>query len=166
MESIPGGSNNKSSTSIKRKAIKPAHGRRYHEQGPKRNLVTTASKSLFSIMKCLLNSVLLCQAVATSAFVVTSRQQRYSRCEERDVLLKKSTVLFAAGDEEEIESTSFADAGKSIVDAQDEERMKAMGDFDSNSAVSRPSVVLMGPIHIRWLTRLPFYSLKIRMRKR
>jgi hypothetical protein len=33
-------------------------------------------------------------------------------------------------------TTSFQDAGSAIVDEQDEQRMKSMGDFDSNTDVS------------------------------
>jgi len=48
--------------------------------------------------------------------------------------LKKDSVLFSTPEDGDkfIESTSFSDAGKNIMDAEDVKRMDAMGDFDSN----------------------------------
>lgn len=83
-------------------------------------------------MKYFLSCFLLCQA--SSAFVVTSKQP-FALSQQTD-LLKKESLLFSSPEDEqdvaEVKSTSFADAGKSIVDAEDAERMKAMGDFDEN----------------------------------
>lgn len=47
----------------------------------------------------------------------------------------------AGGDEEpevedEVQRTSFSDAGNALIDEEDDERMDAMGDFDTNPAVS------------------------------
>lgn len=38
--------------------------------------------------------------------------------------------------EDEVDRTSFSDAGNALIDEEDDERMEAMGDFDSNPAVS------------------------------
>lgn len=90
-------------------------------------------------MKHLLNCFLLGQGVATSAFVVTSKN---IHSQQTDLLLNKEAAhqLFSSPqDEEEVEkiqATSFAEAGKSIIDEQDKERMEAMGDFDENPNVS------------------------------
>ena len=49
-----------------------------------------------------------------------------------------STVLFSSseGEDDSPKSTSFDDAGRSLVDEEDKKRMEEMGDFDSNPNVS------------------------------
>ena len=55
------------------------------------------------------------------------------------------SLLFSTPQDEDddVKATSFSEAGRSIIDAEDEQRMKSMGDFDSNPNVSAPVSALM-----------------------
>lgn len=85
------------------------------------------------------------QLETSTAFTVLSRQ----RCHPPGAATTKGfdwkrskTVLFAedssnSSSEEEIrKSTSFDDAGRSLIEEEDKKRMEEMGDFDSNPEVS------------------------------
>lgn len=109
-------------------------------------------------MKILVSLLLCCQGAA--AFVVP-RHASTTVTPSSVQGWKQTTILFSSpptdGDEtvppREITTSppltkSFQDAGSAMVDEQDELRMKSMGDFDSNPAVSwsigRTACVVMG----------------------
>ena len=54
-------------------------------------------------------------------------------------------VLFSSGEDledfEQIERTSFDQAGASLIEEEDQKRMEQMGDFDSNDSVRRSFVL-------------------------
>ena len=106
-------------------------------------------------MKFTATLLLLWQCALLSAFSVvpqtaTTQLSRQSRESARSLQLPqqltRATALFMAGgdegdeQEDEINRTSFSDAGNALIDEEDDERMEAMGDFDTNPAVGTCTV--------------------------
>ena len=100
---------------------------------------------------------LLWQSALLSAFTVVPQtkynhvyQQQLQRltttnsdaCRGGGVQPCEMLLFMAGGDEsdevveDDVKRTSFSDAGNALIDEEDDERMEAMGDFDSNPAVS------------------------------
>lgn len=82
--------------------------------------------------------LILCQGALAAAFVVP-QGNNHVLSNQKGGLLKKGSVLFSTPEEDKIDATSFADAGKNIIDAEDDKRMEAMGDFDENPGALQDS---------------------------
>ena len=85
-------------------------------------------------------ALILWQSALITAFVVVPQTCPLSRGTTVNFKKTPTGLFMATKDEEDTsgssERTSFEDAGNSLIDQEDNEKMEAMGDFDSNPAVS------------------------------
>lgn len=74
--------------------------------------------------------LVLLAVVASDAFTVAPRARSIQ-------------VFFAEKNEDEVDRTSFDQAGQSLIEEEDRKRMEEMGDFDSNPAYQNDSIEKM-----------------------
>lgn len=89
----------------------------------------SAAPSFFFLLVLFVPSLLMLEAWVPAA---TPRVPR-------TVSVSKRTLLFQSseqeGNDDIVDRTSFDQAGRSLIEEEDQKRMEQMGDFDSNPAV-------------------------------